>query len=170
MIRVERGSLAESTCEAVVRPVRSDLDPVSALSRDLGALAGPRVEERLRRMETLPLGSAVVTPAGDLPCSFLIHIVVMSAEEGTTSPVIQRAVKNALGRAADFGIESLAMPPLGLGVGTTEPEVAARALVELLADHGRDGLPPDEVRIVVPSDFEADLFRAAIEGVLPAGG
>ena len=162
MIEVELGSLLESTCEAVVRPVRSDLDPVSAVSRDLGVAAGARVEDRLRRMGALPVGSAVVTPAGDLPCGFLIHVVVMSPEESTTSPVVQRAVKNALARAADFGIDSLATPPLGLGVGTIEPEVGARVLTELLVDHQREAIPPTELRIVVSSDFETDLFRTIL--------
>lgn len=162
MIEIERGSLLDCTTEAVVRPVRSDLDPVSAVSRDLGTAAGPDVEDRLRKMGSLPLGSAVVTPAGDLPTTFLIHVVVMSAEESMTSPVVRRAVKNALARAADFGIESLAFPPLGLAVGMTEPEVGARELVDLLVEHRREGAEPTALRIVVSSDFEVDLFRAAL--------
>lgn len=159
MIRVARHRLQESTCEAVVRPIRSDLDPVSAVSRDVGAAAGTGPEERLRRMGSMPLGGAVVTPAGDLEASFLVHVVVMSAEEATTSAIVQRAVKNALGRAADLGIESLAFPPLGLGVGNVEPEVSAEVLLELFAHHLDEGRPPSELEVVVSTDFEADLFE-----------
>lgn len=158
MIRIRQGLLAESELEAIVRPVRTDLDPVNARSRDLGTAAGPKVEERLRRMESMPLGSAVITPAGELAASFLIHVVVMSADEATTSPIVQRVVKNALGRASDLGIESVSMPTLGLGVGNVDPEVAAQVLLELLANHVNEGASPSELEIVVSSDFEEELF------------
>ncbi|MEM7417681.1 MAG: macro domain-containing protein [Gemmatimonadota bacterium] len=142
-----------------MRPIRTDLDPVSAVSRDVMVAAGSGAEERLRRMDSMPLGGAVITPAGDLASSFLVHVVVMSAEESMTTSIVQRAVKNAFGRAADLGIESLAFPPLGLGVGNVEPEVSADVLLELFTHHLDEGRPPRELEVVVSTDFEADLFE-----------
>ena len=111
-----------------MRPVQSDFSPVSHASRDLGAEAGESVEQKLLRVGSLPIGGAVMTPAGGLPCDFLIHVVVSSADEPQTSTTVQKAVQNALRRASDMGLSSLALPPLGIGVGMTEPEDAARAL------------------------------------------
>lgn len=158
MIRVEIGNLIDQDAEGVVRPISSDLAPVTAASRDLGQLAGERVEERLTQMAPLPVGGAVLTPGGGLPAGFLIHVVVMSPEEPQTPLSVQKALKNALRRAVDWGLESVALPPLGIGVGTLEPEDSARAFVEILMNHLAEGVAPLDLRIVVGSEYEASLF------------
>ncbi|MDX1493273.1 MAG: macro domain-containing protein [Longimicrobiales bacterium] len=163
MIHVHHGSIMDVEAEGFVRPIRTDLSPVSALSRDLGAWAGPDVEDQLARSGSLPLGGAVMTPGGQLPAAFLIHVVVMSEDEPQTSATVQKALRNGLRRATDWALESLALPPLGIGVGMTEPEVSARALTEILFNHLDEGAPPLELTIAVSSGFEEDLFRRLVE-------
>ena len=163
MIRVVVGDLASQVADALLRPVRSDLAPVSAASRDIGLAAGEELEERMERIGTLPIGGAVLTPSGRLAASYMIHVVVMSEEEPQTSLSVQRALRNGLRRATDWGLASLALPPLGLTVGTTEPEEAARALVEILFNHLDEGAAPLDLTIVVASDFEASLFGGLVE-------
>lgn len=162
MIHVHQGSFREVEAEGMLRPIRTDLTPVSALSRDLGAGAGESVEEQLSRSGSIPLGGAVMTPAGALPFDFLIHVVVMSEDEPQSTATVQKAVRNGLRRATDWALDSLALPPLGIGVGTTEPEVAARALAEILFNHMDDGAPPLDVTIVVSTPFEAEMFERLI--------
>jgi O-acetyl-ADP-ribose deacetylase (regulator of RNase III) len=163
VIRVVVGDLASQVADALLRPIRSDLAPVSAASRDIGLAAGEELEVRMERIGTLPIGGAVLTPSGRLAASYLIHVVVMSEEEPQTSLSVQRALRNGLRRATDWGLASLALPPLGLTVGTTEPEEAARALVEVLFNHLDEGAAPLDLTIVVASDFEASLFGGLVE-------
>jgi O-acetyl-ADP-ribose deacetylase (regulator of RNase III) len=163
VIRVVVGDLAAQTVDALVRPVRSDLAPVSAASRDIALAAGEELEERLSRLGTLPLGGAVLTPAGLLSASYLIHVVVMSDDEPQTAISVQRALRNGLRRASDWGLASIALPPLGLSVGMIEPEESARALVEILFNHLDEGAAPLDLTIVVGSDFEARLFEDLIQ-------
>lgn len=165
MIRVVTGSLVDVEAEALVRPVRSDLAPVSGASRDVAIAAGAELEARLERLGSLPVGGAVMTPAGALRAAFLIHAVVMSDEEPQTHITVQRAVRNALARAADWGVASLALPPMGMGVGLTEPEDAADALVQLLASHLDEGRPPHDLMIVTSSPYERDLFAGLVAEV-----
>jgi len=110
----------------------------------------------------LPVGGAVLTPAGLLAADYLIHIVVMSHDEPQTSHSIQRALRNGLRRASDWGLESLAVPALGLGAGSLDSEVPARVLVEILANHVNEGVPPLDLTIAVSSDFEVELFEAIL--------
>lgn len=168
MIRVVVGELATQSVDGLVRPVRSDLAPVSAASRDIAAAAGTELEERLARLGALPIGGAVLTPAGDLPAGYLIHVVVMSEEEPQTSLSVQRALRNGLRRAADWGLASIALPPLGLSVGMIEPEESARALVEILFDHLEEGVAPLDLTIVVGSDYEARLFEGLVQETVRA--
>lgn len=162
MIRVELGSLVDAQTEAVLRPVRADLAPVSAASREIGLAAGPTLDERLQRLDTLPPGGAIITPSGDLECDFVIHVVVMSDEEPQTDATIRRALRNGLDRAADLGIVSLALPPLGMGAGVTEPEVSASNVVAVLKEHLELARPPEEIVIMVATAFQADIFQPLI--------
>ena len=162
MIRVEHGFLEDATAEVIVRPIRTDLAPVTPVSRDVLVAAGESVQERLEKLGTLPLGGAVMTPAGDLQADFLIHVVVMSEDEPQTAVTVQRALRNGLGRAADWGCASLALPPLGLGVGLTEPEVSGEALVELLWSHIDEGHEPLDLVIVASTSYEEELFAGLI--------
>ena len=163
MIHVVVGDLAAQAVDGLLRPVRSDLAPVSAASRDIGVAAGEELEERLARLGTLPIGGAVLTPAGGLVAGYLIHVVVMSEEEPQSAISVQRALRNGLRRASDWGLASIALPPLGLSVGLTEPEESARALVEILFNHLDEGSAPQELTIVVASDFEQRLFEGLVE-------
>lgn len=163
MIRVVVGELATQQVEGLLRPVRTDMAPVSSASRDIGIAAGGQLQERLSKLGTLPLGGAVLTPSGNLGADFLIHAVVMSEEEPQTSLTVQRALRNGLRRAADWGLASLALPPLGLGVGNADPEGAARALIEILFNHLDEGVAPLELIVVVASKYEAELFEGLVE-------
>jgi serine/threonine-protein kinase len=165
MIDVVVADLATLPVQGVVRPVSSDLAPADATARDLIAAAGSELEERLERVGMLPIGGAVLTPAGSLAADYLIHVVVMSSDEPQSSLSIQRALGNALRRAADWGLESVAVPALGLGAGSIDSEVPARALVEVLANHLDEGGPPTDLTVVVSPEFELELFARVVQEV-----
>lgn len=163
MIRIVLADMATLSVQGLVRPVRTDLAPVDARARDLVTAAGRELEERLARVGMLPVGGAVLTPAGSLAADYLIHVVVMSDDEPQSSFSIQRALRNGLRRAADWGLESLAVPTLGLGAGSVDPETPARALVEILFNHLDEGIPPLDLTIAVGSDFESRLFERLVD-------
>jgi len=165
VIRVCVGALADQTTEAVLRPVRSDLEPVTVGSRDVGLRAGAEVAARLGALGALPVGGAVVTPAGNLTASFLIHVVVSAEDEPETSLTARRALCNGLRRAADLGIASVSVPPLAMGVGHLEAEEAARTLAEVLFDHMGCGAPPLDVTIVVANEYERGIFHQAVAAI-----
>lgn len=160
MIRTVRGELADSRCECLIRPVRSDGAPVTAAGRRLEAAAGPRVAEKVAAQGESPLGTAFLTQGGDLAADFLIHVVVQSVSEPPTPGTVRRGLVNALRRAADFGVASLALPPLGAGAGNLELEDTARVMMEALREHLADGNAPVEIEIVVESEYEESVFRA----------
>lgn len=148
-----------------MRTIRSDNAPLTPEARDVLLGAGSTVVERLDQMGQLPVGGAFVTPGGELPASFIIHVVTASEEEPETAVTVQRALRNGLRRAAEWGMESLALPPLGLGVGLLDAEDAARAMVEILIDHLDEGQPPTALTVVVTSEYEAEVFRRLVDAL-----
>lgn len=164
MIQVRIGQLADSTGEGVVRPISGHLEPVTAESRDLLAAAGGVVQLRLEQCGELPAGAAVVTPAGNLPFPFLIHVAVQSVAEPATAPLIQAAFLNGLRRAEALGLERVSTPPLGTGAGCLDAEGAAEAMNEAWGIHRRNSAPPMSLEVVVGSAYEEDVFLRLMAG------
>ena len=111
----------------------------------------------------MPVGGAVMTPSGGLSADFVIHVVVMSEDEPQSMHTVQKALRNGLRRASDWALESLALPPLGIGAGTIEADDSARALREILFNHIDEGQPPLALTVVVGSDYESGLFSRLVD-------
>jgi len=163
VIRIVVGELASQDASAVIRAIRSDLAPVNSVSRDVAGAAGPEMEERLGKIGSMPVGGAVLTPSGGLSADFIIHVVVMSEDEPQSMLTVQKALRNGLRRASDWALESLALPPLGIGVGVIEADDSARALLEILFSHLDEGQPPLALTVVVGSEYESGLFSQLVD-------
>lgn len=162
VIRVRVGPLHAVEAEALLRPVSSELAAVTAVGRDVDLRLGDEIHERLRALGTIPMGSAIVTPGGDLSASFVIHAAVQSPEESVSEAVIARALLNGLRRASEWDIESVALSPLGTGAGNLDPERSAAVMLPVLLAHLGDESHPSAVTIVVPNEYEKEIFLAAI--------
>lgn len=163
MIRVVKAELESVEAEAILRPVDSSLEAVTPAGRALEAGVGSGVMERLRRMGETPPGGALVTPGGDLPAAFLVHVVVRSREEPLSEPVARRALVNGLRQASEWTMASLALAPLGMGPGGFDAETSARLMVPVLQDHLGSAEYPREIVIVVANDYERDVFVRLLE-------
>lgn len=161
--RVEIGELSAAAPEVLARPVRSDGVAVTAAGRRLDKAGGPAMTRHLESLGELPVGSAVLTPAGDLAASYLLHLVLQSVEEPFTEVALRRALAQGFERMVDWGLRSLALPPLGTGAGGLTIEEGARVLAEVLSEHEDQGRPGFEVVVVVESDFEREAFERALD-------
>lgn len=159
MIRIIRGDLAEAELDAVLRPVTAEWTAVTPSMRRLELAAGDVPAEQCRRLGELPVGSAVITAAGDLPVPFLIHAVVRSIDEPVTESGVRRALQNGMRRIAEWGIQRVAMAPLGTGAGNLDADEAASIMIPVLAEQIQAGGPPAEVDIYVDSEYEQDVFE-----------
>jgi len=167
MITVVHSSLPElgdgHAPEAILRSVSSSLDSDTPFSRMVEVGAGPVLAERLEALGELPLGAAVITPAGNLPSPFLIHVVVRSMEEAVTPAVLRLAVTNGLRRAREWGVASLLLPPLGTGAGNLDAQESADIMIPLLVHHLNEGTDLSRVIVLVSSEYEREVFSGAVE-------
>lgn len=161
MIRVVPSDTADVACEAILRSVSSSLEADTPFSREVEVLAGPKVSQRLEAMGELPVGAAVITPGGGLSAGFIIHVVLHSLEEPLTSEGLRAALTNGLRRADEWGLETLALPPLGTGPGNLDAEEAAGIMVPLICEHLSRSSNPREVQILVGGGYEEDVFGKA---------
>lgn len=163
MIRIRVGDLSEAAADAIVRPVAADFSAVTPAMRRFEQAAGESVAEQCRRMGEIPLGSAIITAAGDLDAQFIIHVAVRSAAENATATVVRQGFLNALRRAAEWDAGSIAVAPLGTGAGNLDAETSADIMLEVLAERVRSGDGPDQVVLVVEDEYQETAFRSAVD-------
>ena len=130
--------------------------------RRLELAAGAEVAEQCRKLGELPIGSAVITGAGQASAEFLVHVVVRSVLEPVTELAVQRGLQNGLRRCAEWGIETIAIPPIGTGAGNLDAEEAAALMLPILLNHMREAQFPARAVLVADSEYE----RAAFQQVL----
>jgi O-acetyl-ADP-ribose deacetylase (regulator of RNase III) len=168
VIDVRLLELADADAAALLRPVAADWSAVNPAMRRLELVAGEALAEQCERLGELPVGSAVITAAGDLPARFMVHAVVRSAEEPVTRAGVQRALRNGLRRLQEWGIGSVALVPLGTGAGNLDAEEAAQLMIPVLREHMAGGGCPTRVVIAVESDYERTVFERQLAA--PAAG
>jgi O-acetyl-ADP-ribose deacetylase (regulator of RNase III) len=159
MIEVVQGDIANLRASAILRPVSAEWDSVSAAARRVEIAGGPQPLEQCEKLGELPVGSAVLTSAGNLPVDFVVHAIVRSMAEQVSESSVYRALQNSLRRCVEWGVETLAIPPLGTGAGNMDAEESASVMVPVLLEHMRDADYPAHVTIVVESEYELDVFR-----------
>jgi O-acetyl-ADP-ribose deacetylase len=162
MIEVVRGDLAGTAAQAILRPVAAEWTAVTGSLKRLEPLMGPAVEEQCRTMGELPPGTALVTGAGGLDAEFVIHVVIRSLHQQVTQVIVARGLEAALGRADEWGIESLALPPVGVGAGNLDAEESAAVIVPILVEWQRTDRHPRQISIVVETEYERDVFDRAV--------
>jgi O-acetyl-ADP-ribose deacetylase (regulator of RNase III) len=164
VIEVRTDDLAFVEANAIARPVDAELRATTPLMRRLELAGGESLARHLRVNEPLAVGSAVVTPAGALGVELLIHGVISSDTEPVSRSSVRQAVSSSLQRAADWGIEHLAITPFGIGVGNLDIEDSAEVLAEVVKRHRQTSKYPTMITIVVETEFEQALFVRLVAG------
>jgi O-acetyl-ADP-ribose deacetylase (regulator of RNase III) len=159
MIDVRVEDLAFFSGDAIIRPATATLAATTPLLRRLELAGGAKLLDQLRVNEPLPVGSAVVTSAGELPVELMVHAIVSSQTERVTRDGVRRALRSALERANTWHIGTVAIPPFGLGAGNLDLEVSAELLAEAVARHTREARFPTHVTIVAETSDEAALLE-----------
>ena len=162
MIDVRREGLVRADVECTLRSVGSSLEPLTAIGREVGAAVGKGLLERLEQMGNLPVGGAVITPAGDLSASFIVHVALQSHEEPVSAGGVRKALLNGLRHICRMDIETLALPPLGTGAGNLDAETAAEVMFEVLRGHMESEEYPREVTVMVATEYELQAFASRL--------
>jgi O-acetyl-ADP-ribose deacetylase (regulator of RNase III) len=159
MIDVVMGDITEFGASAIMHPVSAEWDPVTPAMRRLELAAGDSMAEQCAKIGELPVGSAVITSAGDVKADFMVHVIVRSAMEPVTESGVQRGLQNGLRRCLEWGIESIAVPPIGTGAGNLDPEEVAQLMVPIILEHMQEAQFPAQVYLVGETEYERDAFQ-----------
>ena len=143
-IRVEvyKGDITQLELDALVNAANNRLWMGGGVAGAIKRAGGGEIETEAVKKGPIGVGEAIVTGAGRLKASYIIHAAVMGPDLRTDAEKIRRAVENSLKRADGLGIKSLAFPALGTGVGGFPLDECARIMMGQVFKHsaGKTGL------------------------------
>ena len=164
VVRLVRGDITDMEVEAFVHDLTSDCKLGSGYGGAITSRGGKAVQDQLNEVGTLPVGEAVVTTGGGMKARYIVHVNGPKFHEPDTSGKLARAVKSALRRADEKGLEVLAFPPIGTGLYQVPLDLCARVLLETVTEHLKGPTTLKEVHLVALDQREEKPLAAALDG------
>jgi len=134
ILRLVEGDITERNVDVIVNAANSYLKHgggvAAAIARKGGAVIQDESDMIITAGGLVPVGSAVITTAGRLPCKAVIHTVGPRMGEGNEDYKLRKAVKSSLLLASEKGFTSISMPGISSGIFGFPKDRCARILVE----------------------------------------
>ncbi len=155
-VKVIKGDITELDVEAIVNAANNRGIMGGGVAGAIKRKGGVEIEREARSKAPWPVGEAIVTDAGKLKAKYVIHAATMELDFKTNEEIIRRATRNALLKAVELGVKSIAFPALGAGVGGIPIKKVTRIMLEEIKEFVEG---PEEVVLVFYGDKD---FRDAV--------
>ncbi len=152
------GDITNLSFDAIINAANNELWMRSGVAGVIKRKGGASIEDEALAMAPIPVGEAVVTGAGQLPARYVIHAAVMGQDLVTDVGKVRSAVRNALFRAEELNLKSVAFPALGTGVGGLELDQAARVMVYEARRHVARGSGLEQIVFSLCDERGLDAF------------
>jgi O-acetyl-ADP-ribose deacetylase (regulator of RNase III) len=150
------GDITKLEVDAIVNAANTRLLMGGGVAGAIKRAGGGEIEEEAVAKGPIKIGEAVVTRAGKLKAKYIIHAPTMELDFRTDESKIRLAMRAALRKAEELGIESMAFPALGTGVGGFSKTEAARIMVEEIRRHIS---VETKLKKIVLADISSDQVR-----------
>jgi O-acetyl-ADP-ribose deacetylase len=163
-VTIERGDITDLEVDAIVNAANSQLWMGAGVAGAIKRKGGTVIEEDAVRQGPIEVGEAVLTVAGNLPATHVIHAATMGADLRTDPENISKATKSALILADKHRLTSIAFPALGSGVGGVPPARSAEAMLGTMVEHLKTGQSSlQRVAFVLYQDEAAKAFSDTLK-------
>ena len=157
MIKSIIGDITELSFDAIVNAANNQLWMGTGVAGAIKKKGGASIEEEAVDRGPITVGEAVVTGAGQLKARHVIHAAAMGQDLVTDADRVRSATRNALLRAEELNLMSIAFPALGTGVGGLDFDQAARVMVCEARRHLARGSGLEQIVFVL---IDEEGFRA----------
>jgi O-acetyl-ADP-ribose deacetylase (regulator of RNase III) len=158
------GDITVQDTEAIVNAANSSLLGGGGVDGAIHRAGGPAILEECKAIRKelgeCPTGEAVITTGGNLRAKYVIHTVgpVWRGGQHNEDHLLGKAYRNSLRIVLERNIPSIAFPSISTGIYGFPIERASRIAFTAVADFVREHKQPKEVRFVVFSKHDFDVY------------
>jgi O-acetyl-ADP-ribose deacetylase (regulator of RNase III) len=163
VIRLTTGFIVDLNVDAFVYYARPDLALGSGFGAAIATKGGQKVQEELKKIGGINTTEAVITSGGNLKAKYIIHAVGPRFQEENLEEKLQLTTLNALRRARENKIQSLAFPAMGAGFYGVPLEVCARVTLEVVKKYLEESQSLREVIFCLRDSRELKPFQERME-------
>jgi len=153
------GDITDLDVEAIVNAANEHLQLGSGVAGAIASKGGPAIQEECNRIGGTPVGTAVLTNAGDLKAHHVIHAVGPRMGEGEEDRKLQSAIRASLALADRHGLKSIALPAISTGVFGFPIERCAKILLTEVYRYLQGGTKIERVVISIWGDESFEIFK-----------
>jgi O-acetyl-ADP-ribose deacetylase (regulator of RNase III) len=129
ILRLVQGDITGREVDAIVNAANSYLQHGGGVAGAIVKKGGQVIQEESDRIGFVPVGSAAVTNAGNLPAQFVIHAVGPRIGEGDEDNKLKSAVRSSLVLATEKEIKSISIPAISSGIFGFPKDRCAKILI-----------------------------------------
>jgi O-acetyl-ADP-ribose deacetylase (regulator of RNase III) len=162
-VLIERGDITDWEVDAIVNAANSHLWMGAGVAGAIKRKGGVIIEEEAVRQGPIEVGEAIVTTAGNLAATHVIHAAAMGQDLRTDAQKIAQATRASLALADKQKLSSIAFPALGTGVGRFPAAQAAETMLGVVIEHLKNpGTTLQKVVFVLYQEEAYKAFRDAL--------
>ena len=170
-LKITTGDITCLDVDAVVNAANSSLYGGGGVDGAIHRAGGPSILNECKDIRShrypdgLPPGKAVITGAGDMPASYVIHTVGPIWHGGNTDEreILADTYRNSLKLASETGIKTIAFPAISTGIYGFPKQTAAVIAADTILEHLKKNSLPRTVTLVFFSDKDMDSFNSAVD-------
>ena len=142
VLRLANTDITDMKVESFVYYAQHDLALGSGFGTAISVRGGPGVQKELDDMGPLQTTEVVVSGAGEMKASHIIHAVGPRFQEEDLEAKLKTTVENCLKLADEKGFKQVAFPPMGSGFYGVPLDVSARITLGTIKAHlaGKTGI------------------------------
>jgi O-acetyl-ADP-ribose deacetylase (regulator of RNase III) len=166
------GDITQQATDAIVNAANSRLAGGGGVDGAIHRVGGPSImaETRAKYPQGCPTGEAVITGAGNLQATYVIHTVgpIWHGGERREAQYLASAYRRSLEVAVAQGCQSIAFPSLSTGAYGYPIASAARTALTTVVAFLKETQQPHLVRFVLFDAATAEQYAAVLAALCPS--
>lgn len=156
---IKQADITEEQVDAIVNAANPYLKHGGGVAGAIVRKGGKIIQEESNKIGYVPVGEVAVTTAGKLKAKYVIHAVGPRWGEGDEEAKLRRAVRNALSKATELKLKSIAMPAISTGIFGYPKEEGTRVILEEVVNFlKQETTTVDEIRLVSIDKATYEMF------------
>ncbi|KAL8582502.1 hypothetical protein ACOMHN_066594 [Nucella lapillus] len=167
-VLIVQGDITQCQVEAIVNAANVHLSHDGGVAAAISKAGGWTIQEESDEIVAcgrLMEGEVVVTRAGSLPCSHILHAVgpIWNGGQKGEEELLTRTVKATLKKAETMKLTSIAMPAISCGIFRYPVEEATSTIIDAIFQHFKEAGSTTCLTKLILIDVGADPLRGLLK-------
>jgi len=162
-LKLVEGNIVVLNVDAIVNAANKSLILGGGVAGAIRNLGGPSIQDECNAIGPIEVGEAVITGAGNLNASYVIHAVGPVYGEGDEDIKLANATLNSLKIARKKKIRSIAFPAISTGIFHFPIKRCAEIMIKVAMDFLEVNDHPQEIILCLYGERAYSIFQGTFD-------